>query len=39
MRAVLTGWRSRAGKFRDEKEQVMVVGFSLAEPGVALPKP
>jgi hypothetical protein len=23
--AVLTGWRSRAGKFRDEKEPVMVV--------------
>ena len=33
MRAVVTGWRPRAGKIRDDKEQVMVVGFSLEEHG------
>ena len=35
MRTVLAGWRPRAGEIRDDKEQVMVVGFSLEERGSA----
>jgi hypothetical protein len=36
MRADLAGWRSRAGEIRDDKEQVIAVGFSLEERGAVV---
>ena len=39
MRAVFTGWRPRAGKIRDDKEQIIVAPAAAGERAIALRLP